>query len=788
MKTFTTKSVEKLLLSLNNDPRLQSLDDTTILSEEQYPIAFDALIMRIKDPITLTTTVDTINYDDASAQAQSIPAAMRTQLKEKQNKLRNILQLNPTVDNPWDEVTAAHWMHRVTNICLDAAQMALMTVDTSPGMGYLFAPSTTADNTVRRGDKRNVEGQLLYHTLLLNSPWELPVNYRDLILDLMGEKDPYLILRSQPDPTYPVDYWGEEYFSTDRQKALQTIQTTKSSIVVLLNRIHKFTSHTFHVLLRELIPGAKQDKSNLFTMIKEHRNQYMIRARETNNLVPYTAKNTLDFIRAKFVKTNANTTHIAWTKILLHTREIGQAIYQWQASFDPLIRAFEQARTKKMRRMHVITVKQLIAKQITDNEKIILSGINPNYSVDNVDKGTFILKEFQDHLALNTARFKGYTPDARIVAHLRTRAKEFATEVPAFLNRKQQDPRPQAAKRKFKKFQHYMTSEETNESDSQEEEQTQLYMKKGHPKGLGKGLGKGKGKGKKGKPGKGGYRDHQHRHVAPQLSFDGPKGKGKGKGKFPLKGKGKSFHFGDRGKGDAGLPRRSESSSSPAVSSHTAITCGFCHKIGHTIDSCRKRQALHSSTLYQQTRSKFSGRQQLLFDKLEDSVFSPNTCTWCLCSTCDGNNCSPPEEPLFYTQTNNAFCEEILPLVKNAKLEFPIDSGDPASPQHYHFQDSHWGEEQEYPYAHQYASEHNTYIYDVNNDNEYNQYHYPEKSYFDESWESEWDNYPLYNYGSQTHEDTYEPPKGAEDNSSKGEGLLLEEDEDETIHSDGYDQ
>ena len=93
----------------------------------------------------------------------------------------------------------------------------------------------------------------------------------------------------------------------------------------------------------------------------------MIRARETNNLVPYTAKNTLDFIRAKFVKTNANTTHIAWTKILLHTHEIGQAIYQWQASFDPLIRAFEQARTKKMRRMHVTTVKQLIAKQITDN-------------------------------------------------------------------------------------------------------------------------------------------------------------------------------------------------------------------------------------------------------------------------------------------------------------------------------------------------------------------------------------------------------------------------------------
>ena len=66
MKSFTTKSVEKLLQNSNTDPRLQALDDTTILSEEQYPMAFDALITRLKDPITLTTTVDTLNYNDAS--------------------------------------------------------------------------------------------------------------------------------------------------------------------------------------------------------------------------------------------------------------------------------------------------------------------------------------------------------------------------------------------------------------------------------------------------------------------------------------------------------------------------------------------------------------------------------------------------------------------------------------------------------------------------------------------------------------------------------------------------
>ncbi len=87
-----------------------------------------------------------------------------------------------------------------------------------------------------------------------------------------------------------------------------------------------------------------------------------------------------------------------------------------------------------------------MAKQITDNEKIILSGISVKYSIDNIDKGNFVLKDFQDDLALNTARFKGYTPDARIVAHLRTRTKEFATQVPSFLNKKQLDKSAQPVK------------------------------------------------------------------------------------------------------------------------------------------------------------------------------------------------------------------------------------------------------------------------------------------------------------------------------------------------------
>ncbi len=225
---------------------------------------------------------------------------------------------------------------------------------------------------------------------------------------------------------------------------------------------------------------------------------------------------------------------------------------------------------------------------------------------------------------------------------MRTRAKEFNVDVSIFLRKKQQDQRDPLGKRKFKKFQHYLVNEETDTEaqeyqqiqEHQQDEYTQLYMSKGHPKGLGKD----KGKGRKGHNGdKGGYRSQ---HPRPMLAFDNSKGKGKGKPSSPgnfvnPKGKGKtSSSFGNRGIGKISPSLASESNTSSGISSHTSIVCEFCHKIGHNTENCRKRTALHSNTLYQQTRSKFSGRQQLLFAGLENSVFSPDSCSWCLQSHC----------------------------------------------------------------------------------------------------------------------------------------------------------
>ena len=60
-----------------------------------------------------------------------------------------------------------------------------------------------------------------------------------------------------------------------QQTAQQSVDTMTSSLKLLLARIQKFTSHTFHVFLRDLIPGARKGRSLLFTRIVEHRNQYL---------------------------------------------------------------------------------------------------------------------------------------------------------------------------------------------------------------------------------------------------------------------------------------------------------------------------------------------------------------------------------------------------------------------------------------------------------------------------------------------------------------------------------
>jgi hypothetical protein len=202
---------------------------------------------------------------------------------------------------------------------------------------------------------------LLFHPILLKAPWEVSSSL-DVDIDLLIQEKS-LLIHAKANSMGPLAAYELQL----QQNAKQHILSMESSLKLLLARIQKFTSHTFHVFLRDLIPGAKLGRSLLFTRVVEHRNQYLSKNRTAIGTKEYSALDTLSFIEANYVQNNENSVHIAWTAILLHTRDVLLPLYQWQTSFDPLTRKYEQAKGKTLSRPEFRKSKCLIAKQITDD-------------------------------------------------------------------------------------------------------------------------------------------------------------------------------------------------------------------------------------------------------------------------------------------------------------------------------------------------------------------------------------------------------------------------------------
>jgi hypothetical protein len=431
---ITTKSAYKLLQQLESDPQLQSIEDTSILKDEQYPVSFEPSIINLKDNIPLTSAVMILRWNEATDTSNLTKDQIQRLKTQRQKTIRN-LSLNPTVDNPWDKIKFNFWKDRVTNICLGAAQAAFQTHDDTSTLKFLFTASDKSNTVVQRADQRNVQGMLLFHPILLKAPWEVSSSIDADIDLLIQEKSPLVHARANS-----MGPWLA-YELQLQQNARQQILSMESSLKLLLARIQKFTSHTFHVFLRDLIPGAKLGRSLLFTRVVEHRNQYLAKNRTAIAGKEYSALDTISFIEANYVQNNENSVHIAWTAILLHTRDVLLPLYQWQTSFDPLTRKYEQAKGKSLNKTEFRKIKCHIAKQITDEEKIILAGIDSSFTIENVDKGAYVLRTFQDKLASNASRFqsKKYTPDTRILTYLRVRAKEFNVPLPLFMKKRSVD-------------------------------------------------------------------------------------------------------------------------------------------------------------------------------------------------------------------------------------------------------------------------------------------------------------------------------------------------------------
>ncbi len=206
-----------------------------------------------------------------------------------------------------------------------------------------------ANNYVPNGNKRNVEGLLMYHPLLVNDPWQAPDNLDARIDDLIAETKTLLVQRA-------FNPW-DQY---DANKARAQIAEIKSAMHLSLTRICQYTSNAFHVLLRHLIPRA--ERSYLFTRVKGVHTEHILRQREWSQgrritgapaltqeqQKIHSAYHTLAFIEDNYVDDDDDAPHTTWDKILKATREPKMSIYNWVDSFTVRILQHTESTSKSL--------------------------------------------------------------------------------------------------------------------------------------------------------------------------------------------------------------------------------------------------------------------------------------------------------------------------------------------------------------------------------------------------------------------------------------------------------
>ena len=185
---------------------------------------------------------------------------------------------------------------------------------------------------------------LLYNPLLLDSPWQAPDDLDQRIQNLLDTNEPALIARSLKD---------DGHTSYDKDNALKQIDVLTTSIRQTLLRIYTLTSLSFHVLLRELIPKARFDQSNMFTHIKGARTEHMLNLRahhgktrverskslpalSAEQLKPHSAEHTIKFIEEEYVEQDDDAPNYTWSDILTATRRPRMSPYAWVDSFTLL--------------------------------------------------------------------------------------------------------------------------------------------------------------------------------------------------------------------------------------------------------------------------------------------------------------------------------------------------------------------------------------------------------------------------------------------------------------------
>jgi hypothetical protein len=364
-----------------------------------------------------------------------------------------------------------------------------------------------------------------------------------------------------------------------------------------------------------------------------------------------------------------------------------------------------ESTAKKLGKAKRIKINKIIAKQITEDEKLIITTINQKYTSAYINAGDYQRTDLTNLLAQHTSNFgKRYIPTEhpRIITYLKIRARNSSTPLPSFLT---QQARAVASTtlNKRKRLATPTQRAWTYLADSSASEgKGRGHGHKG--KQMGKGKSKGRGKGHKGKT----YVSPKGKHFTKGSIYYANKGSSTAKSKGKPKG---NRTYPAIRTSIATTPAHSQvttvnssgqgTSSSPAATS-PSVRCHFCNKIGHYKNNCRQFQALRNSPAYQSKLSQ-APRAQLIYDHLEDAVFAPKVCSTSSCTNqdCDGYNCYTTFSQEDFQVAETYFNEHLLSSVENVKLDRHVDSTPPMTRSVYVTQEADWGDYQWYGQGYQ---------------------------------------------------------------------------------------
>ncbi len=167
---MTAKQMRLVLQSISADPQMKQSEDSILLAEDQYPDSLDAIFTRLTVPTTLQNAITLLQWQRHACDS-SYDAALKSTSIINQDYLRKTYQLIPTSDNPWDNNTFRKWKYFVHYLCLSAVQDALKSTDYGKSLKYLFQPDNKDETkTGLHNTNNNVQGLLLYHPILIDSP------------------------------------------------------------------------------------------------------------------------------------------------------------------------------------------------------------------------------------------------------------------------------------------------------------------------------------------------------------------------------------------------------------------------------------------------------------------------------------------------------------------------------------------------------------------------------------------------------------------------------------------